>query len=878
MPDVFRAAMSELLDARLSEMAASMTASLATAMSAAVASIVAAQLPSIPATPQPLSSTMAAGLGSEQLPVSATLPSPGGPSRHTPIPAYVSPNNSASTSYATALRSEVDILGARLEMLCLAKGYKPPPGGFTSSMEAYDRNTSYILRQQLDIVDEVQRLSDHRSRYMEDNRTCQEIEIQGAIDRLAQLRADHSAMNLLNDEEYDQLELTASNDRDFQCRSALHNIPDKPAWLVEQHVPTVCRGVLDEISSLGFFLTSDLQVWNLRLWAGKGIPPIDYLGPLPPSLSLKVTTLLHTPNSMLPTLAQAQSLLNAGSRLPYALLSIRSLQSSLSTPLLNSASILPPTAGPSNPTLRVLGPTIRASNLSNLSNPNNLNARNAVLNTVTPALTSTPTATDPALAHMPAFVIKFLTDAGYVTPAPAPLALYNRFSALPSTDNAVINLTSDTFITPTKGLSTRGPVSSHLPPSLYPLIGLPAHTPSPGGKGNASFPAQGLDREYKNLQNLPKISCWDPSQMHQLPSPKKWMARFANHCYLYGDWHLPTVLPYFLKGSAVDWYEGLVHKCQLSSEAMSSQWVQERFLQQYNTSMQSDSEIARAKLFKHEISMVHFPNYYNYELAFTDIVQECGNLSMDDQLAWFFHGMTSELLVAVCKQPVTNQPWPSLEAAQAFTRGHILRYSSIPTTPANFGFHSATPAQIMQSSTEIDAARGRPQAHQGPSKIPRRSDPGRGDGGSTWQVSGGGGKGKGRGRGAQFAITAAASPQSVLATMPAAAAPIDKSSAAYILQRNKDLKARISDSFPTTYKDSSTVPLSPRMICMMRLDYHCPRCHENGHMDVDCNNKQLCYKKIATDWPSGHYVGYVKQGITMPSKNARMAADYMGVR
>ena len=185
----------------------------------------------------------------------------------------------------------------------------------------------------------------------------------------------------------------------------------------------------------------------------------------------------------------------------------------------------------------------------------------------------------------------------------------------------------------------------------------------------------------------------------------------------------------------------------------------------------------------------------------------------------------------------------------------------------------------MQSTAEIDAARGRPQAHQGPSKVPRHSGPSRDDGSPGWQVSGGGGRGRGRGRGAQLALMPALATAPIpplLALMPVPAA-VNKGTATYILQRNRDLKARISDTFPTDYKESRHIPLSPRIICMMRQDYYCPRCHEPRHMDVDSNNKQLCYKRIASDWPSGHYVGSLQAGITMPSKNARMAADFMGV-
>ena len=200
-------------------------------------------------------------------------------------------------------------------------------------------------------------------------------------------------------------------------------------------------------------------------------------------------------------------------------------------------------------------------------------------------------------------------------------------------------------------------------------------------------------------------------------------------------------------------------------------------MRQYNTSMQSDSEIARAKLFRHEITMAHFPNYYAYELAFASVIQDCDDLSMLDQLAWLFMGMTPELHIAVCKQPVTNQPWHTLEAAQAYTRGHILRYPTVLKTPATL-LHSATPAQIMQSTAEIDAAR-RPQAHQGPAKVPRHSGPGRDDGSSGWQVAGGGGRERGRGKEKNLAPTAAVQPP-FLARVPAAAG-VDKKTASYIL-------------------------------------------------------------------------------------------------
>ena len=240
-------------------------ASIASAMASAMVSMFAAQqaaqpIPAPLTLAQPLSASLASQLVTLQPLLTTALPDTGGPSRHPPIPAYVPAPSAGVTYAAAAASSEISLLGERLKQLCLAKGYKPPPGGFVSSMASYDSNTSYILSQQFNIVDEVQRLSERRETVTEQELAIQRTEEQHAIDSLEELRANHRSFNLLTELEYDDLQQKASNDRDKECRAALAGIPDKPAWLVEQHVPTVVKGVLDEISSLGYFLTSYLQV------------------------------------------------------------------------------------------------------------------------------------------------------------------------------------------------------------------------------------------------------------------------------------------------------------------------------------------------------------------------------------------------------------------------------------------------------------------------------------------------------------------------------------------------------------------------------------------------------------------------------------------
>ena len=117
---------------------------------------------------------------------------------------------------------------------------------------------------------------------------------------------------------------------------------------------------------------------------------------------------------------------------------------------------------------------------------------------------------------------------------------------------------------------------------------------------------------------------------------------------------------------------------------MTSLWVQEQFLQHCNISLQTDSVIARGKLFDNAISMFHFPIYYTYEMAFTAIVHDCKDLSESDQLAWFFKGMTRDWHIAMCRQSLSNLPWPSLVSCMGYTRGHILRFPLTLNTPANF--------------------------------------------------------------------------------------------------------------------------------------------------------------------------------------------------
>ena len=188
-----------------------------------------------------------------------------------------------------------------------------------------------------------------------------------------------------------------------------------------------------------------------------------------------------------------------------------------------------------------------------------------VLPTAVQALPNTP--------HVSGLSDAFLQEAarhGICLSSLKPVSLHNQFAVLATLPPPVIDLTPDQFVTPSKGPTalTVSTLHTAMIPYPYPALqGLPVLTPSPAGKDSVMFPTSGIS-SYKNLSYLPKFQCWDPSNLTQLPTPGKWIARLVNHCFLFEDWHLPSVMPYFFRGSAVDWYEQLVMACQIKSSIL----------------------------------------------------------------------------------------------------------------------------------------------------------------------------------------------------------------------------------------------------------------------------------------------------------------------
>ena len=628
----------------------------------------------------------------------------------------------------------------------------------------------------------------------------------------------------------------ASRRRDLEALMIVDNAPCRPRVL-GHHSSSVTKGQLDEFTVTSLTGKSDLQVMQLRLWAGT-TKIVTFNGPITTlpasSLPLLAPAASHPPNPLTDNTPPNPNVFNQLHAVDHATVQV--------TPPVQARHTVTFTA-PVHPT-----PAVGAS--TGASTP-------------TTAQFTVNTNRLPTLDQLSPYHVNAMQDFvrwGFLTPpgvtAPTPVTLQNRFNLLTPSDTVDLSIDMTT------------PPPALLTPQNTQFLHTTTTVPYSSGKTSSMFPLTGF-KASKSLAGLPKFTPWDPDRADQVVGPKAWMLRFTQYCFLQGNWHLPAYLPYFLKGSAVTWYDQLVRQFDLTPDLeLTAEIVELKFLQQYHTSLLTDAEIARAKLYSKLVTMHHYPVYYNYEQAFMSIVQECGDLAMSDQLQWFLQGLTPDLHIAVCLQPLTNLKWVDLESCMAYTRGHMMRFALTPPTPS-FAFHAATPQASFLSQQEHDAAaaRGRvnpPQESQGPQKIARISK-GRGDK-DTGQVRGRGG---GRGGGRSGGRTA----QPAFAVMGTTDTPRRTSAqqTLWVAKRNLEIGARINKSCPPDLLWAPNTPFTKKNLYLMRMDTFFPRCHTPGHVDLDTAGVSTCSKPATASWPEGEYKGFNREGIILPSRNALSA-------
>lgn len=148
---------------------------------------------------------------------------------------------------------------------------------------------------------------------------------------------------------------------------------------------------------------------------------------------------------------------------------------------------------------------------------------------------------------------------------------------------------------------------------------------------------------------------------------RTWLQLLRQYVAAHGEDFL-TLFPFFLKGDAQKWgtllYEDLKHKNNLMEATVCSE-----FLQSYANMHRPNAIEARDKLMNSDKwhMKLHEP-FSTYVQGFKSIIREAGNMQMEDQIAWFLHGMPPTLRKA-CAVQTDGKPWLHLDDLIAYGYG-----------------------------------------------------------------------------------------------------------------------------------------------------------------------------------------------------------------
>ena len=305
----------------------------------------------------------------------------------------------------------------------------------------------------------------------------QEVELRMAREHVQDLIDTHAIDNDQHATSQNALAEEASLARKAFGLEQLAALPG-PAWLKE-YKSVITSGIIDRVSSLGYFLQPNIQVWGMRLWAGTGVPPVDYLGPMPLPLSPRPTFLLFTPPSPKTLLKKLsdQNITSAStstslspstfSLKPYLMLPTTASLKSY-TPLLAQPVLIPLTQPIRRLTQplsyqsgdRVASAALTVNPVPALSAPVSAQVitlpapPRAVQNLHTLPVLPTAVQALPDTPHVSGLSDAFLQEAarhGICVSSLKPVALHNQFSVLATLPPPVIDLTPDQFVTPAKG-------------------------------------------------------------------------------------------------------------------------------------------------------------------------------------------------------------------------------------------------------------------------------------------------------------------------------------------------------------------------------------------------------------------------------------------
>ena len=163
-------------------------------------------------------------------------------------------------------------------------------------------------------------------------------------------------------------------------------------------------------------------------------------------------------------------------------------------------------------------------------------------------------------------------------------------------------------------------------------------------------------------------------------SGRVWMQTFEDYIDQY-DFDPLVLLPHFLLEKARVWYHHYVENMHARDEDLDWAAVREEFIRQYSPAdRRSQAEIARAKLHKGEYSMSSWGSYTQYEQAFRNLIRDCPDMAVADQLHWFITGM-SPFFRKACATQQDGTAWTDFAACAQFARGVEVRDFASRTFP-----------------------------------------------------------------------------------------------------------------------------------------------------------------------------------------------------
>ena len=159
------------------------------------------------------------------------------------------------------------------------------------------------------------------------------------------------------------------------------------------------------------------------------------------------------------------------------------------------------------------------------------------------------------------------------------------------------------------------------------------------------------------------------------------MAAFSGYCGMYSLSKF-DYFPHFLKGRAQQWFFQLTLHAQNIGHTLTWPEVCEEFLRQYSPiDRRAPAAVARATLQKGTCTMSAYTSFGSYEFALKQLLRECPDMGMHDQVSWCLAGMSSAFLSECATQP-DGTDWDDLDTLITFARGVEARKDAAASSRA----------------------------------------------------------------------------------------------------------------------------------------------------------------------------------------------------